>query len=253
MREIHPHDDIYKGDLVLVNSENEYRFPENDTETVAIYSHKNHDYNVKDMVTSLDDTVIRKLNLMMSAFLKETDRKDSNIMVIDGFRTYEQQEKIYQSGDSIFRPGFSDYHTSRTFDLAIFENMEGDSYYFKASGEYRWFRKNASKYGFIIRFPKGKDDITGEEYRYRTYRYVGVPHAEYIYKNSLCMEEYIQLLKSHTKDDPLLFEDDNYKYKIYYVPCAKRGATAVLVPKEGEYTVSGNNSDGFIVTVKDKL
>ena len=122
--------------------------------------------------------------------------------------------------------------------------------YFKAEGDVEWFADNACKYGFIVRYPEGKDEVTGEKARTYTYRYVGAPHATYMHDNGLCLEEYIAEVKEHTKDDPLTVAVDGEVSLIYYVPASEEGDTDVTVPKDKAYTVSGNNCDGFIVTVK---
>ena len=102
--------------------------------------------------------------------------------------------------------------------------------------------------------PQGmiKSDITGERARANTYRYVGVPHAKYITKHGLCLEEYIEQLKGYTIEKPLEVEGDGCAYRIYYVPLPASDKIEVFVPEKDRYTVSGNNCDGFIVTVTTK-
>lgn len=246
--EEHLHDEIYSGNLVAVNAENEYKFMEDDVNLVNIIDVKNHNYSVSENQMKLDEEVVTQINDMMTAFLKAEDREDSNIWLVEGFRDYDSQSDKYYGGTSIFSPGHSEYHTGRTFDFAVFTE-EDTSYYFSPKDEYEWFADNASKFGFVIRFPEGKDEITGEKFRARTYRYVGVPHAEYMYDNNLCLEEYIELLKSHTKDEPIEFADDNHEYMIYYSEAGDSVKAVVPVPEDYEYSVSGNNEDGFIVTI----
>ena len=247
--EIHDHDDIYKGNLVLVNKDVEYKFMEDDISLLPLYGNKSSFYNVKDMVTELDSDTMKRLDTLMESFLASTGRKDSDLWVVDGYHSYEEQSTRYYNGGSVFEPGHSDYHTGRTFDLAVFPQDGSSSYYFDAEGDYEWFKENAAKYGFIVRFPEGKDDITGEVARRRTYRYVGVPHAGYITDNNLCMEEYIDLLRKHPVDDPLEYKGDNYTYYMYFVPAEATGnSTIIPVPADSSYNVSGNNVDGFIVT-----
>ena len=247
--EIHDHDDIYKGNLVLVNKDVEYKFPEGDISLLPLYGNKSSFYNVKDMVTELDADTIKRLDTLMESFLASTGRKDSDLWVVDGYHSYEEQSTRYYGGGSVFEPGHSDYHTGKTFDLAVFPQDGSSSYYFDAEGDYEWFKENAAKYGFIVRFPEGKDEITVEAARRRTYRYVGVPHAGYITDNNLCMEEYIDLLRSHTTENPLEYKGDNYTYYMYFVPAEASGtSTIVPVPADSSYNVSGNNVDGFIVT-----
>lgn len=242
------HDDIYKGDLVLVNADYEYKFPEGDIDLVTLFDNRNSYYDNGDFVTKLDGTVIGKLNQMMADFAEASSLSTTDIFIIDGFRTYDEQVERHSSGKSkTFEAGHSDYHTGRTFDMF---RMGSDMIpsYFAAEGDCAWFAENAAQYGFIVRYPEGKEGSTGEKPRAYTYRYVGAPHAVYMKDNGLCLEEYISELKKHTKDDPLAASADGTTYIMYYVPAAESGATEVPVPYDRYYDISGNNSDGFIVT-----
>lgn len=248
--EKHSHDEIYKGSLVLVNNQYDYKFPEGDITPTTIFDNRNDYYDVSDYVTKVDFEVLNKINSMMEAFVSSNARTGSGIYVIDGYRTYEEQADRYSSGKSSFEPGHSDYHTGRTFDL-INLNDESLTEYFSAEGNYAWFAENAEKYGFVVRFPEGKSDYTGERPRTYTYRYVGVPHAAYMNSKGLCLEEYIDELKTYTKDEPLEITGDAVSYKVYFVPAAESGDTDVPVPTGKSYSISGNNVDGFIVTVTE--
>lgn len=59
---------------------------------------------------------------------------------------------------------------------------------------YTWLAENAHKYGFILRYPQGKEKITGTEYEPWHYRYVGREAAEEIFNNQICLEEYCENL-----------------------------------------------------------
>ena len=67
-------------------------------------------------------------------------------------------------------------------------NLDYDE--FESSMEFPWMKENAHKYGFILRYPKGKEEITGFKYEPWHYRYVGVETATYLYTNHLTLEEY---------------------------------------------------------------
>ena len=248
--ETHSHDDIFTGDLILVNADYEYKFIDGDVDLYSLVQNRNDYYSNGDYVTKLDSLTLTKLNQMMEAFAKSQSLETTNIFVQDGYRTYQEQVDRHNSGkSSTFEAGHCDYHTGRTFDMFRM-NDDGTTPYFRAEGDCAWFADNACKYGFIVRYPEGKDEATGEKARTYTYRYVGAPHASYMHENGLCLEEYIAELKNHTKDDPLVSAVDGTVSLIYFVPASEEGDTDVTVPKDKEYTVSGNNSDGFIVTVK---
>ena len=246
--EAHARTDVNRGNLILVNSNNEYTFPADDTELLTLYDHRaNEYYNVSDYVIKLDKECLSSLDAWMEGFYKA--QKNTDITINGGYRTLEAQNDKYNGGYSGFKGGFSDYHTGRTFDMGVFPKDGSSSGYYMPTGIYSWLDENAAEYGFIVRFPDGKESITGEQARTHTYRYVGKPHATYIKQNDLTLEEYIDQLKSYTNTAPLEITVGQTLYQVYYVAASANGTTDVPVPQNKVYTVSGNNSDGFIVTV----
>ena len=119
-----------------------------------------------------------------------------NIYIASGYRPYVSQENIYnryvkrdgkKAADTYSaRPGYSEHQTSYTFDL----NSINDS--FAKTNEGKWINENAYLYGFIIRFPKGKDSYTGYKYESWHLRYVGYDLARKLYNNGnwISLEEY---------------------------------------------------------------
>ncbi len=107
---------------------------------------------------------------------------------------------------------------------------------------YEWIYENASNYGFIQ-----ASDVEGKE---NVFRYVGVVHATYMTKNNKTLPEYLELLKTRTAAKALLVSAKNEEgktvsYRVYYVAADAEA----LVPEKYEYTVSGDNMGGYIVTV----
>lgn len=242
---------INNGDLIEVNPKYAYKFQENDVKITDIFNNRNDYYTVSDMNVTLDSNVISHLNDMMEAFFKATNNND--IRVIGGFRSLEEQNDKFKNGKTTIQGGYSDYHTARSFNLGIFPKDQ-DSYYYAPdysdTVNYGWIDENAANYGFILRYPDGKDSLTGDEARTYTYRYVGIPHATYIKQNNLCLEEYIDAVKTYTyNNNPLKVTVGNAQYEIYYVAANVNNVTNVPVPSNKTYTISGNNIDGFIVTV----
>jgi D-alanyl-D-alanine carboxypeptidase len=132
--------------------------------------------------------------------------------------------------------------TAYTVNIRLL-NDDGTNLPFTGTGEYSWVIDNCYNYGFIVRYPVEKSTITGlDDPSYL--RYVGQPHSLIIKQNSFCLEEYIDFLRNYSYDNPL--EYDNYK--IYYVKSTGEN-TEVKVPKNSTYYISGNNVDGFIITV----
>lgn len=121
-----------------------------------------------------------------------------NISIISAYRSYDEQKELYNTYLKLYgknyvdkyvaRPGHSEHQTGLAIDL---ESLECDI--FRNSKEYLWIRENAHNYGFIIRYQKGKENITGYSAEEWHIRYVGKKAAEYIYKNNITFEEYYDL------------------------------------------------------------
>ena len=121
-----------------------------------------------------------------------------NISITSAYRSYNEQKELYNTylklyGKSyvdryVALPGYSEHQTGLAIDL---ESLECDI--FGNSKEYLWIKENAYNYGFIIRYQKGKEKITGYGAEEWHIRYVGEKAAEYIYKNNITFEEYYDL------------------------------------------------------------
>lgn len=112
-----------------------------------------------------------------------------------GFRSYSDQKYIYnnyvkqygQATTDTFsaRPGHSEHQTGLAFDVGA---ITTDFANWNAG---KWLAANAHKYGFIIRYPKGKEHITGYQYEPWHIRYLGVELATKVYNSGLTLEEYL--------------------------------------------------------------
>lgn len=249
--------DINIGNLILVNNSLPYEFP-TESDVVSVYSEKNHSYKVSDKTVALNKTVITYLNRMMSDLEKAKNIHD--IIIVSGYRTIADQEeilnkKIQQLGEAeatklATRPGYSEHHTGYAIDIGIYKD-NGQSQNYTGSGKYGWINENCGNYGFILRYSGNKAEITGIADEPWHYRYVGIPHANIIKNNGFCLEEYIDYLKKYDYESKHLeFTDaDGTLYEIYFVK-ASNGTTNIQVPQNSEYSISGNNVDGYIVTIK---
>ena len=119
------------------------------------------------------------------------------LKIVSGFRSYEYQEKIYNIYVKEFgeektntfsaKPGHSEHQTGLAIDICE------DSDKFIGSKEDIWLQQNAYKFGFIVRYPKGKEHITGYKYEPWHLRYVGTKHAKIIHNKNITLEEYLKL------------------------------------------------------------
>ncbi len=240
-------DDMHKGALAVVNAEHVYTFPMNDTVLVNAAEKANSSYGVKDPMIQLDETAVTYLNQMLSEF--NTLYGNDDIQLESGYRSKQDQDTRYSNGSSIFAGGYSDYHTGRSFDLGITPDDGMDSFYV-ASGDYSWISENAHKYGFVLRYPEGKIDYTGVNPRSYTFHYAGAPHSQYMYEYDLCLEEYVETLKSYPATSPLKIETDAGLWTVFYAELAESGSTVINIPGCQEYNISGDNMGGFVVAYR---
>ncbi|MBQ8297624.1 MAG: M15 family metallopeptidase [Ruminococcus sp.] len=249
--------DKFKGDLILVNVDHQY-FGGNE-ELVSINEKLDADgretYRAYDNTAQILSKVYTPLSKLLDDFNAATGYDD--VLIEGAFRTNERQQELYDNdlaatgnttSDRVALPGHSEHECGYAVDFGI--NAEGVEY--DGTGEYDWIDKNCWKYGFILRYAEEKTDITQIKYEPWHYRYVGVPHAYYMYTNDICLEEYIELLRDYTyESEHLKFSDENgTEYEIYFVPSDDGAETTLVpVPSDLKYEISGNNADGFIVTV----
>ena len=170
------------------------------------------------------DAAASALNKMLGAFYKYSS--DDNIFISAAYdKTASNMQAIYSSGEAFELMYFHDYDTNKTSDRRSIAGVE----------LYSWIYTNAYKYGFVA--VGGADS--------NVFRYVGNVHSYAMKQNSLSFDQYIQTLKTKTPDTPLKVTVSGSSYAIYYL--AKDAEH--LVPEKYEYSVSGNNVDGYIITV----
>ena len=128
-----------------------------------------------------------------------------NIWIQSGYRSYGFQKELYdnyvkedgkEAADTYSaRPGHSEHQTGLAFDL----NTITDD--FQYTNEGIWVNENCYKYGFILRYPKGKEEITGYKYESWHLRYVGVELATKLYNNGdwITLEEHFNLTSEYKK------------------------------------------------------
>lgn len=128
---------------------------------------------------------------------QDAKRQGYTIRAMSTYRSYEYQVTLYQKyvdEDGVevadtysARPGFSEHQTGLVADI---DNGKISYTHFDQAKEYEWMKENAHKYGWIERYPKGKEDITGYTYESWHYRYVGVDIATYIHEHHMTFDEY---------------------------------------------------------------
>lgn len=245
-------DDIHYGELILLNNDYQYYF-EQDPKLFSVYDLKINSYKVKDKNVLLRENPILRFNELMKDF--EAAENETSVGITSGYRTKEYQQTLLnneiknsnavEAAAWVAKPGYSEHHSGLAFDLGIYPNNGGYEDY-TGDGKKKWINNHCYRYGFILRYPENKKSITEINYEPWHFRYVGIPHSYVIQENQFCFEEYIEYLKNFEFTQKHLFVTvNNVDYEIYYTK-----ETDVPVPKTESFTISGNNVDGFIVTVK---
>ena len=128
---------------------------------------------------------------------KDALKEKLNIIAMSAYRSYSYQVDLYnryaksdgkEKADTYSgRAGHSEHQTGLAVDVY---NKKLPYTSFENTKEYDWMMKNAHKYGFILRFPKNKEEETGYHFESWHYRYVGIEIAKYIKENDISLEEY---------------------------------------------------------------
>ncbi len=175
--------------------------------SIDMFVNKHHylakDFKVDDLVTVDSKYTVgtekikanREAYNAFVAMLKDGEKEDMHFLINSCYRSYEEQEETWNTykglyGDNyvlkyVAKPGFSEHQTGLGFDIA-----STTSNIFVDSKESKWLFDNAYKYGFIYRYPKGLESITGYNYESWHYRYVGKKIAKYIEENNITFDEY---------------------------------------------------------------
>ena len=179
---------------------------------------------------------------------------EAAIVPVSGWRSQREQQAIWdetweREGEIFTRryvalPGCSEHQTGLAIDLGKaapeIDFIRPD---FPLDGLCGAFRRCAVRYGFIQRYRREKESLTGIAEEPWHFRYVGAPHARLMGENGLCLEEYGDFLRQRPRSCPL---PDGRLAQVFYVPCAGE-ETEIQLP-DGCCQISGDNAGGFIVT-----
>ena len=249
--------DKFYGSLILVNNQHQY-FSTGEEDLVSIL--EMNDETGRDFFTAVDYsyTIMRPAYEPLAKMVEDFYNLYFNdtLIIYGSFRSNEFQQQLYDAdlaetgsdtSTRVAKPGFSEHETGYAFDFS--ETVDND---YQGTGDFAWINENCYKYGFIVRYTEEKEDITEIRNEPWHFRYVGIPHAYYMTKNNLCLEEYTDLVRQHPYDgEHLEFTDDTgAAYEVYFYASDDGSDTTLLpVPSDYKYEVSGNNVDGFVVTV----
>ena len=144
-----------------------------------------------------DNEIKKEVYEKFRSMYNDAKKEGLYLIITSSYRDYNFQKELWDSyanqkgdewADSVSaRAGYSEHQTGYTLDIVTYNaNMSS----FEKTDEFKWLQDNAYKYGFILRYPKDKEDITGYSYESWHYRYVGKDVATKIKKLGITFDEY---------------------------------------------------------------
>lgn len=224
------HASIHEGDLVLINRQIKLKDEPHNLVTIP-----------RDIASNLviDSEYLLQTHLIkpLEAMLKQA-KKDGveHFKINSAYRDGLLQQQLYEENGADFAlpAGHSEHQSGLSLDIGSTEGM------MDRAKEGKWLQKNAHKFGFIVRYPKGKSDITGIEFEPWHFRYVGLPHSLIMERKDLVLEEYLDYLKTKKEHQVRNLG------KTYFIQYAK--STRIDIPETTNFNISGDNVSGYVIT-----
>lgn len=241
-----PEKSVHTGNLILVNGQYPYRFEFAKCAFVPV----NTDIN--------KILLERRTTALLSKLMNDIDGW-TQISAVSGWRSKREQQEIYDqslrengaafTAQFVAKPDHSEHQTGFAIDLGLKKpEMDFIRPDFPYAGVCQIFREKAVTYGFIERYPKGKETVTGIAQEPWHFRYVGAPHAAIMTELGLALEEYHAFLKQYPYGKKCLeYRNGNQTIEVSYVEAAAGADTRVEIDTDTPYLVSGNNIDGFVL------
>lgn len=242
---------IEKGSLILVNADHGYRG------------------GAEDLVRFPGTEIFleKETGKWLGALLSTLP--EGELALVSGYRPFGEQVKIFEDSVKengmeftkkyVAKPGCSEHQTGLAIDLGkAAENIDFIRPSFPYEGVCQIFRERAADYGFIERYEKDKEEITGISAEQWHFRYVGRPHGWIIKEKGFALEEYIAYIRQFDDaGNPLHFRYFGNEYEIYFRADKGKGASGMELKggkpvfdagERQKITISGNNVDGYIIT-----
>ncbi|MBP2241562.1 D-alanyl-D-alanine carboxypeptidase [Cytobacillus eiseniae] len=229
---------IYQGNLLLVNNDYPVQQESIKSDIIHLSAHDEwaQGYVLLGNEIYLSEDIAHKFSEMVAAAEKDGLQY---FAITSGFRSFEEQNNLYQQMGSAYAlpAGYSEHNLGLSLDVGSTQMMMAEA------PEGKWIEQHAWNYGFILRYPEDKVDITGIQYEPWHIRYVGLPHSAIMKEKNFALEEYVDYLK----DEKYITASINgEKYTITYHPISQN--KTINVPEHSHFEISGNNMDGVIVT-----
>lgn len=194
--------------LLLVNAQNplpeNYDYEGNLTEIPTKY--------INGMLKQIDKNVWPYMQAMIDAQRAAETNPKNWLYVRSPYRSYATQKMLFtqetnkwlktglsseeaeaKAATVVTRPGTSEHNTGFSADFNIAEDS------FESTPMFTWMQEHAADYGFVLRFPKDKQEITGITYESWHYRFVGINNAKEMNRLNMCLEEYVEYMNNKKK------------------------------------------------------
>ncbi|WP_069997301.1 M15 family metallopeptidase [Cellulosilyticum sp. I15G10I2] len=162
----------------------------------------------------------------LKIMFNQASKQNIHLIAISGYRSYSRQNTIYNNYISKYgeaytekvsaKSGHSEHQTGLAMDISAKSVRYHLTQDFANTKEGKWLAENAHHYGFIIRYPKGKEHITGYMYEPWHVRYIGKELAAYLYINGLVLEEMDSFFEK--QDDTKLLADEGTSVSNEVIP-----------------------------------
>lgn len=191
---------ILKSDLSDIENKNQFKV----IKGVLIV---NSDYTLpSDYDPGIDEDARKSFTLMVN----DANKDGVILRSVSDYRSFEQQSKLEDVEDVKFvKAGSSEHQTGLAYDLIGEDYTLKYKLDFSKSKEYKWLRDNAYKYGFVLRYPEGKKDITGLSFAPWHFRYVGIDLAKILHDQNLTLEEYLKVADENVTNTDNKKEDSD--------------------------------------------
>ncbi len=226
---------VYNGRLLQLDQNHPYTGTVGELTT---FHGKNTSYRMKRLDFNTRPEVLEAMNEMGNAYVADTGAV--NLMIYSTMAPYDAPGSLYPDA-------LPDRSSGYCLDFCI---LNPDETINKIKSPNTWLESHSWKYGFVFSYTGTDTELSGVSAAPYHLRYVGKVHAALLHENNLTLAEYHEFIREYTVDEPLSFTLGEITYSIYFEPSVA-ASTDIALPLEKNYEISGNNSDGFIVTVQE--
>nr|WP_183184292.1 M15 family metallopeptidase [Anoxybacillus voinovskiensis] len=201
--------EVKNGQKIIMNPTNILALVNKEQSLPASY--KPNDLVVPNVPFSFSETNVEKRYMRLEAaraleqLFAAAQKEGISLIAVSGYRSYERQKELFdeevkkngkeKAVHAVAFPGQSEHQTGLAIDISSQSIKANLTASFGDTNEGKWVAVHAHEYGFIIRYPKGKEAITGYQYEPWHIRYVGQKAAKVIYEKNITLEEYFQIVK----------------------------------------------------------